>query len=285
MNTSKQINAMIILMAMLLVGIGFYTIYDPFRQETEQERTRNDIAERAGLTYARNCRVCHGDNGEGRIGPALNPEFRNPPLTNYTDPNKTAENSILVRNTIECGRVGTRMPSWAIDQGGALNEEQIRQLVIVLTTPKEAGLWHLVEEQSKLDEQTAPMPAVTEVPVTITGATGYVCGQKPVAAAAPVTAPDPKSTWTIVATDNKFDLPAMAVKAGEASTIEFQNKGQALHNINIKNLKDSSGRDVKTDLLPGGQSATLRFTAATAGEYPFVCDIHPEMTGTFFVVQ
>ncbi len=37
------------------------------------------------------------------------------------------------RDTIRCGRVGTLMPPWAEDQGGALNDFQIEQLVTLIT--------------------------------------------------------------------------------------------------------------------------------------------------------
>jgi len=49
-------------------------------------------------------------------------------------------------------------------------------------------------------------------------------------------------------------------------------------------VKDTAGNDIKTDLLPGGQSATLNFTIAQPGDYTFICDVHPvEMKGTLTV--
>src|SRR5918997_1802468 len=102
MNTGKQINAMIALMLLLLLLVGIYTIYDPFRAEATEERTREEIMERAAHTYARNCRQCHGNEGEGRIGPALNPAFRanNPDLRNFTDEASRTENQQIILNTL-----------------------------------------------------------------------------------------------------------------------------------------------------------------------------------------
>src|SRR5215218_3632735 len=125
MNTSKQINVMIALMLLLLLLMGIYTIWDPFRAEATAERTHEEIEERAAHTFARNCRTCHGNSGEGRIGPALDPEVRarNPNLRDFANPNALQENQHIVTNTIQCGRIGTLMPPWALDQGGSLNDE------------------------------------------------------------------------------------------------------------------------------------------------------------------
>lgn len=49
----------------------------------------------------------------------------------------------LITNTLVCGRVGTAMPAWALQQGGPLSNEQIRQLMIVITQ----GRWDLVGEE------------------------------------------------------------------------------------------------------------------------------------------
>ncbi len=54
----------------------------------------------------------------------------------------------LITNTITCGRVGSPMPAWGQSQGGILSDEQIRQLMVLITT----GRWELVrEEDDKAD--------------------------------------------------------------------------------------------------------------------------------------
>jgi plastocyanin/mono/diheme cytochrome c family protein len=300
MNTSKQINVMIVLLCVLLIGVGLYTIWDPSRAADATERTQEETAIRAGQTFANNCRQCHGNEGEGRIGPALNPQFRKAPLTNFTDPNLRSQMQQLVRNTISCGRIGTVMPPWLIDNGGALNEHQIDQLVTLITENPGNGIgWKTAAETSAQLNAIAPLPDVQDVlkSASITGQSTSVCGQKPLATptaagsatetatATPAGSPPAASTQiTIDATDNKFDKSQLAIPAGQQVTLTFNNKGAAIHNWHLLNVKDSQGQEPQTKLLPGGQSETITFTITQPGTYQFHCDVHPtEMTGTLVV--
>ena len=181
------------------------------------------------------------------------------------------------------------MPPWAIDRGGSLNNEQIRQLVILITENPGGKAWDRVKAISEEEEKIAPMPSVQDVlkGASITGATTYVCGQKPVGAPAPTATPTPPAaatSWTIVATDNKFDITAMTIPAGQPVTVTLNNRGQALHNWHVLNLKDREGKEITTKLLSGGQSETITFTVTQTGTFEFLCDVHPvEMRGTLFV--
>lgn len=285
MNTSKQINAMIVMLSILLVLVGVYTIWDPFRAEAENDRTKEAIAERAGRTYARNCRVCHGNAGEGRIGPALAPDVRrsNAQLVDFADPNKLVENRTLVKNTIACGRIGKIMPPWAQENGGALNDEQIRQLVILITENPGGNSWEKVAELSAAEDQVAPLLPVPDVlkSASITGANTPVCGQKFEAPATPTPTPPPSSTsLAITATDNKYDTNAFAVPANQSVTLRMNNTGAATHDWTTT----VDGREIKTQLLPGGQSDTITFTISQTGAFEFKCSVHPtEMKGILFV--
>src|SRR5205823_8108108 len=58
------------------------------------------------------------------------------------DPEALKDKTSLITNTITCGRIGTPMPAWAQTQGGPLSDEQIRQLMVLITT----GRWDLVRE-------------------------------------------------------------------------------------------------------------------------------------------
>ena len=285
MNTSKQINAMIMLLAVLLIGVGAYTIWDPFRADAETERTRELIAERAAHTYATNCRVCHGNDGEGRIGPALEPEARKRSnLPDYTDPNKRKEYELLVRNTITCGRIGTVMPPWAQAEGGALTDEQIRQLTILITE-NPGGAWaNIVHEISEEEEHIAPMAPVQDVlkGAVPTGASAAVCGQppKPASPTATPTPPPVSSNITIVATDNRFDQAALAVPANQSVTLRLDNRGAAVHNWSVT----AAGRTIETRLITGGQTDTINFNISQTGTYAYLCTVHPQdMRGILFV--
>ncbi len=287
MNTGKQINAMIALLLLLLLLVGVYTIWDPFRAEAEAERTHEEVAERGAKVYIRNCRQCHGNTGEGRIGPALNPEVRarNPNLLQFADPNRRREMETIVQNTITCGRIGTIMPPWSQEQGGSLIDEQIRQLVILITNPPKDA-WKHVSEISHEEDETVPLPPVTEITAGAapTGATSYVCGQRAPEAQVDTGPVEASTSHTQVGTDNRFSLTRMGAPANQEVTVAFENRGAALHNWAVKGVKDTRGQDVATRLLPGGQSETIRFTIATPGTYQFICDVHPaEMKGQLVV--
>ncbi|MDP2674702.1 MAG: cupredoxin domain-containing protein [Dehalococcoidia bacterium] len=134
MNTSKQVNVMIGLMFVFLVGTLLYFVWDTVRAEDAQERQIVVNAERGGKLFSLNCRSCHGING---LGPLENPNLPGIPLNMETnrpdDPGKLLERQSRILDTIRCGRVGTLMPAWAEDQGGPLNAFQILQLVTLIT--------------------------------------------------------------------------------------------------------------------------------------------------------
>lgn len=94
----------------------------------------------------------------------------------------------------------------------------------------------------------------------------------------------PRTTATIVSTDNKFDATKLTVPSGQPITVTLENKGQAIHNWHVLNVNDATGNDVATQLLPGGQSETITFTLDAPGTFTFQCDTHPaEMKGSLTV--
>jgi mono/diheme cytochrome c family protein/plastocyanin len=134
MNTSKQVNAMIGLMFVFLMGTLLYFLWDSVRAEDAQEKQAVRMAEFGGELYALNCRSCHGLNGGGTLenaslpGAPMNIEGNRPDA-----PGSLLSLQNRFRDTIRCGRVGTLMPAWAEEQGGALNDFQIDQLVALIT--------------------------------------------------------------------------------------------------------------------------------------------------------
>ena len=135
MNTSKQVNVMIGLMFIFLVGTLLYFVWDDVRAEDALESQIVQNAERGGAVFSLNCRSCHGIKG---LGTLENPMLPGLPLNvaelnRPDDPGKLLERQARIRDTIRCGRVGTLMPQWAEDQGGALNDFQIEQLVALIT--------------------------------------------------------------------------------------------------------------------------------------------------------
>ena len=80
----------------------------------------------------------------------------------------------------------------------------------------------------------------------------------------------------VVAENMAFDPDAVEVPAEEPVTIVIDNRDDGVnHNIHIE---DAPSPD-KTPLERGPSQQALTVTLP-AGDYDFVCDIHPAMTGT-----
>ena len=111
MNTQKQIGLMVALLFLFVGGCAAYSAIDlPIRAEDQQQWTKDQSLERGALLFANNCRTCHGNTGQGGVGPQL----RANDATKFQDqdPLVLAANKALLQRTLACGRAGTLMPAW-----------------------------------------------------------------------------------------------------------------------------------------------------------------------------
>ena len=85
-------------------------------------------------------------------------------------------------------------------------------------------------------------------------------------------------TVQISANNIAFEQTTVSAPAGTAFVISFDNKEAQPHNIQIK---DASGNSLfKGDIVMGPKQVDYQVPALPAGTYTFVCDVHPNMTGT-----
>jgi mono/diheme cytochrome c family protein/plastocyanin len=152
MNTSKQINIMVLLVFAAIIATGAYTIWDPHRASDARATQLEKTVDRGAYLFAQNCRTCHGDRGEGgsaanrlSLAPPLNrPDLQGKPAADQpADPTTKAQQFKFIVNTITCGRVGKAMPTWGQSQGGPLSDTQIRQLATFIT---EGTAWDTAAE-------------------------------------------------------------------------------------------------------------------------------------------
>ena len=143
---------MILLVFLSVFATGAYTIWDPDRGDNAEVAQHERVLERGAFLFAQNCRACHGDAGEG--GAASNRLRAAPPLNRPDLQGRESEGAEvsdaersqaydLVFNTIVCGRVGKAMPTWGQEQGGTLNDEQIRQLTEFIV---DGEAWEIAKE-------------------------------------------------------------------------------------------------------------------------------------------
>ena len=88
----------------------------------------------------------------------------------------------------------------------------------------------------------------------------------------------PAGGAVITAQGNVFDRTQLAIPAGRAFQLLFENREGAPHNIRIYDNPDTplfSG-----EIFGGPGSRTYDVPAIPAGSHKFRCDVHPEMAGT-----
>jgi plastocyanin len=86
---------------------------------------------------------------------------------------------------------------------------------------------------------------------------------------------------TIVAENGSFNPTELSARVGEAIEITFDNRDSGLrHNLHVR---DAAGGDQMTNIAAGPDTQTLTVTFDQAGEYDYLCDVHPELNGTITV--
>ena len=122
-------------------------------------------------------------------------------------------------------------------------------------------------------------------------------GASPVSTPAPPPSPSPSTTdlgtpsrtpsgetvEITVGTDTgaelKFDPANLTVQAGADVRVTFENRASLPHNLTFQAPINAA---TSTVVAPG-TSETVQFKAPAAGEYPFVCTLHPGMGGKLMV--
>jgi plastocyanin len=122
-------------------------------------------------------------------------------------------------------------------------------------------------------------PSATSTPA----ATPPGSSQEPAASASTSTAPSGEIVEITVGTDTgadlKFDPAEVTVQAGADIRVTFENRASVPHNLTFQGPPNVA----TATIVAAGASETLAFTAPDAGEYAFVCTLHPGMGGTLLV--
>jgi plastocyanin len=93
---------------------------------------------------------------------------------------------------------------------------------------------------------------------------------------------DPVTALVTASNVNDYDEDEVNVPVGEPVVVEFENTQLGVqHNVNIIDLEGFA----PTDITTGPETITFEVTFPEAGEYEFICDVHPEMSSTFVAVE
>jgi mono/diheme cytochrome c family protein len=102
----------------ILITFQLYLLREPGRLQSDAEHDLQESVDAGESIYAEHCSTCHGDQGQGGIGPALNSKVLLSSVGDYQ-----------LFSLTRTGVPGTAMPAWAQIFGGPLTDEQVRQLV------------------------------------------------------------------------------------------------------------------------------------------------------------
>jgi mono/diheme cytochrome c family protein len=102
----------------ILVSFQIFIWREPARIEADELADREAAILAGRVLYGENCGACHGDGGEGGVGPALN----------SSELLKQTSDQALFSLT-RSGVPGTIMPAWGQAFGGPFTDEQVNQMV------------------------------------------------------------------------------------------------------------------------------------------------------------
>src|SRR5687768_732984 len=127
MNTRKQVMIMSALLMLMLVTVGIYGAWYPSRETDAEAHFEEATAERGSILFARNCRLCHGDVGEGgALGARLPaaPALDRPNLQGFVDA------KAVLSAAVDASAMAVRVSSnTLIKTGGTIMIDEERMLV------------------------------------------------------------------------------------------------------------------------------------------------------------
>ncbi|MEX2185132.1 MAG: cupredoxin domain-containing protein [Chloroflexota bacterium] len=244
--------------------------------------------ERGYNVYEANCARCHGEKGEGGIGPVLN---RQDKLFAHLN-EAYLHNILLVGGRLACGNAASLMPAWS-DQSnppGPLNYRQIEELIAFLRAPNTET--YIIRDHELLDPKIDPVTGevmtfrgwVDPSYVPEPGATPYpACWADEFASPGGTPGPSTPPADTVIeisaSSSTAFEQTALTVPADVPFQIHFKNDEAGVpHNVEVR---DGTGASLmRGDIINGVAEATYDVPALAAGSYPFLCSVHPNMTGT-----
>ncbi len=117
-NYTPHIAAGTLLSLAILVTFQIYQLREPARLQADASHDLKEAIEAGEALYRENCVSCHGAQGEGGLGTALN---------SSTFLGSVSDEQIF--SLIRTGVPGTSMPAWSQQFGGPFTDQEIRQIV------------------------------------------------------------------------------------------------------------------------------------------------------------
>jgi mono/diheme cytochrome c family protein len=300
----------------LVLFIPIYWLYDiglpvvglDGRLTTEIEQQQVTDISRGYALFLANCARCHGNNGEGGIGPALNDQGKlynavtaaGLPGTGHLNPNYL-DNVLTVGGRYVCGDPNSIMPVWK-QPGGPLNYRQVQEIIAWIVASKDVSFVYApvveggagasapppVTVEGWRDPAYTPAPDATPVPACWKGDN---TGGGTTPTAAPVTSPgtaDSPREIDVVGNDqiqwvdasgNK--ITSMAVVPGEVINFKVDVNSAIKHSFHIGSATELAAATEPTD-LPGipqfdnttsPQTFTYTVPATLPDQTQFACTV------------
>ncbi len=300
-----------------LYDIGLPVIGFQGRLANEEDAQYVTDVKRGYALYLANCARCHGDKGEGGVGPVLNDQGK---LYNALTDTGLSGNGHLNPEYLEavlseggryvCGDPNSVMPAW-LDPKGPLNYREVDDIIKFITASKDVNFSYVpahsegghtlpppVEVEGWRDPAYSPPPDATPVPE---------CWRAPAATSAPATAapvenpgtPDAPRVIEIEGTadvrwvDPATDEQLTAISVVEGETIEFRiiNESTTPHNFHVGAADElaSAPEDAPqpgVDTFTEGEQ-TFTWTVESLPEQPqFACTVpghYGSMNGSILI--
>jgi mono/diheme cytochrome c family protein len=136
----------VVLTVLLALLLPFLYVREPVRQRAATEKFSKESVELGRQTFETFCARCHGLNATGGTVKRFTPpgakapvDFQAPNLHQIWQRHTGQDVAQVAWQTIQEGRPGTPMPTWGVRYGGAMNDQQVTNLVNYLLSIQSDG--------------------------------------------------------------------------------------------------------------------------------------------------